>query len=248
MEFSNNVCGTLFDQAFKKLTLPSNLKVGKNTLYMKTNYHQNDEVYSSLRKAKEFETEYNKLVFNSEVESSYLVGDFKVKNDGIIEDLLKGAQRYCGNFSLGRKLTNQTIDASNLTSNGLLFYSGKVKLVKEFNLTKEEVDAISMLRFTPKGANSYAIKINNIDAGFLFSGHYLLKVKDLFKVGVNTLEIEITTSLRNTLGPHHLECGESYSVGTLSFNKEPNVLGWPNSPYNENYCNVIVGLDNIELI
>jgi hypothetical protein len=215
---------------------------------MKTNYHQNDEVYSSLRKAKEFETEYNKLVFNSEVESSYLVGDFKVKNDGIIEDLFKGAQRYCGNFSLGCKLTNQTIDASNLTSNGLLFYSGKVKLIKEFNLTKEEVDAISMLRFTPKGANSYAIKINNIDAGFLFSGHYLLKVKDLFKVGVNTLEIEITTSLRNTLGPHHLECGESYSVGTLSFNKEPNVLGWKNSPYNENYCNVIVGLDNIELI
>ena len=247
-EFSNQAIGTLFDQAFMKLVLPQNLKRGINTLYMKTNYHQDDEVYKSLKKAKKFETEYNKLVFNSEVESSYLLGNFSVTNDGIVENLFKGAKRYHGNFVLGNKLTQQTIDAANLTSNGLLFFSGKVNLTKEFNLTKDEVKAISKLRFTPKGANSFLIKLNGKEAGFLFSGHYIVDVKDLLKTGLNTLEIEVTTSLRNTLGPHHLECGESYSVGTLSFNKEPNVLDWPNNPYNENYCNIEYGLDNIEFL
>ena len=99
-----------------------------------------------------------------------------------------------------------------------------------------------------KDMDSFLIKLNGKEAGFLFSGHYIVNVKDLLKTGLNTLEIEVTTSLRNTLGPHHLECGESYSVGTLSFNKEPNVLDWPNNPYNENYCNVEYGLDDIEFL
>ena len=65
--------------------------------------------------------------------------------------------------------------------------------------------------------------------------------------GENTLEIEMTVSLRNMLGPHHLEEGESYLVHTLSWSKEPNAVGMKNPPYNEHYCFVETGLRNLIL-
>jgi hypothetical protein len=50
------------------------------------------------------------------------------------------------------------------------------------------------------------------------------------------------------LGPHHNEEGESYSVHTLSWLKEPNAVNKKNVPFNENYCLVELGLDDIVLI
>lgn len=60
-------------------------------------------------------------------------------------------------------------------------------------------------------------------------------------------EIELTTSLRNLLGPHHLEEGESYGVHTLSFNREANAVGWPAPAYNPGYCFVKLGLTELVL-
>ncbi|MPN47370.1 hypothetical protein SDC9_194972 [bioreactor metagenome] len=78
-------------------------------------------------------------------------------------------------------------------------------------------------------------------------GFAAVPVVQLIHAGKNTLEIEVTTSLRNLLGPFHLKEGESYGVHTLSFNREANVLGWPAPPYDSGYCMVKLGIDDLEL-
>jgi hypothetical protein len=58
--------------------------------------------------------------------------------------------------------------------------------------------------------------------------------------GDNTLELELTGGLRNLLGPHHLEEGETYAASPGCFFKEPNV--WGCSPWNDDYCLVEFGV------
>lgn len=46
---------------------------------------------------------------------------------------------------------------------------------------------------------------------------YILDISEFVKEGKNRLEIELTNSNRNLLGPHHNPEGESLSVGPGSF-------------------------------
>ena len=240
--------GRFFDQAFRRIALPQKLKYGINTIGMKCRYHQEQIVYDSLEKAKKFETEYNKLTFDSEIECIYLVGNFRVRHDGRIEQLDRQAKRFCGKFILDAPLLNSTVNAADITENGMPFFAGKTTLRQKFNLSAEEAAKAQYLRFRHIGANSYLVKINGINAGFLYAGQFALPVASLLKEGENILEIEMTVSLRNMLGPHHLEEGESYQVLTISWLKEPDAINHNNLPYNENYCFVELGLDKIALL
>lgn len=240
--------GKFFDQAFRRIALPQNLQYGINTIGMKCRFHQDQTLYDSLEKAKKFETEYNKLTYDSEIESIYLVGNFRVEHDGKVEQLNRQAKRYCGKFILGQPLLNSVVNAADIAEDGMTFFAGKTVLKQDFSLTSDEAAKCKYLRFRHIGANSYCVKINGIEAGFLYAGQFALPVGTLLKEGVNTLEIEMTVSLRNMLGPHHNEEGESYTVHTLSWLKEPNASDKPNVPFNENYCFVELGLADITLI
>ena len=240
--------GKFFDQAFRRIALPDNLKYGINTIGMKCRFHQEQIVYDSLEKAKKFETEYNKLTYDSEIENIYLLGNFRVEYSGKVEQLDRQAKRYDGKFALGAPLINSVVNAVDIAENGMPFFAGKTVLKQSFDLTSEEVEKCKYLRFKHIGANSYRIKINGNEAGFLYAGQFVLPVDAMLQEGGNELEIEMTVSLRNMLGPHHLEEGESYSVYTLSWQKEPNAADKKNPPYNENYCFVEIGIDDIELI
>ena len=121
-----------------------------------------------------------------------------------------------------------------------------LSLHKEFELSAAEAAQISILRFSPRGANSYRILLNGVDAGFLYAGKFALNTGRLLKTGKNTLTVELTLSLRNMLGPHHLAEGESYKVTTLSFCKEANAIGWQPPEFADGYCMVDVGMDSLE--
>ena len=88
--------------------------------------------------------------------------------------------------------------------------------------------------------------INGSEAGFVYSaGSNAVPVAGSLKPGSNTLDFELTLSLRNMLGPFHLADGESYWVGTRSFTKE-DVLGRKN-PYVPDYSFVCFGIRDVEL-
>ena len=59
-----------------------------------------DEIYKNIEKVKSFESEKNKLVYDTEIEAIYIIGEFGVKTDGIWEKIDRNAVRYSGAFSI----------------------------------------------------------------------------------------------------------------------------------------------------
>ena len=247
-EFAAVDSGELFDSSFRKIVLPGNIKCGTNVLTMKMRYTQPDGFFDQLEKAKYCETEYNKLTFDTEIESVYLFGDFSVRHNGGAEKLERDAVRYNGNFVLGAPLSGNTLDTADLTAAGMPFFAGKAALTRKCTLTAADVAKIKFLRFVPHGANSYHIKLNGKNIGSCFWEPYVLDVSGALREGENILEIECVTSLRNMLGPHHLEQGEAVAVHTMSFNKAENAVGKKALPYNPGYCVVSLGVEAVELL
>lgn len=240
--------GPAFDIAFRRIALPgAALRPGVNRIGCETVFHQSPEIYEALERAKKFETEYNKLSFDTEIESVYLAGNFTVRHTGRVEPLLREAVRLHGGFELQAPQGERELDASDLTTAGYPFFAGKITLRQEFELSADQAETIRLLRFRPVGANSFRIRINGEEAGMIWRGFPAVPIDRLIHAGTNHLEIELTTSLRNLLGPHHLAEGESYAVNTLSFNREPNAIGRPAPAYNPGYCFVKLGVDGIEL-
>ncbi len=240
--------GPMFDIAFRRIALPgATLRPGVNRIGCETVFHQSPEIHEALERAKKFETEYNKLSFDTEIESIYLAGNFTVRHSGRVEPLLREAERLHGAFELGAPRKDEELDAADLVTAGYPFFAGKLTLRQEFELDADQAEKIRLLRFRPAGANSYRVRINGEEAGMVWHGFTALPVDRLVHAGTNRLEIELTTSLRNLLGPHHLEEGESYAVNTLSFNREPNAIDRPAPPYNPGYCFVKLGVSGLEL-
>lgn len=254
--------GYKFDKAFEIINLPQP-KLGENILTLSMNYCQSSEVFAALRRAQEFETEYNKLVYDMEVESIYLVGNFGVKIENNLTTLairktnydlnvapgvgmFTKAKRYSGNFVLSK--ANETINLNNIVENGYPFFAGKLNVSKMVNLDSEEVEQIRAITFDINGINSLKLKINGKSAGELFYPPFKLDISNLLQVGDNNIELELTISLRNMLGPFHLEEGESGAVHTLSFSKEATSVAWTLPPYNEQYCLVEMGLEKISML
>ncbi|MBQ8753469.1 MAG: hypothetical protein IJZ19_00390 [Lentisphaeria bacterium] len=240
--FEGKDCGYLFDKAFRRITLPGNLKPGRNVLTMKIRYTQPDSLWGSLEAAKVFESEYNKLTFESEVESIYLCGDFAVRHNGVTENMIRNSVRYDGAFTLGKPLSQCELDITDLLKSGLPFFSGVLTVRQQVILSAEEVGRIRFLRFKLWGANSCRVRVNGKDAGICCWEPFAYDLAGLLQEGENTLELELTTSLRNMLGPHHLAEGESYSVHTMSFNKDPNFIDRKPAPYNPGYNFVSFGI------
>jgi hypothetical protein len=66
---------------------------------------------------------------------------------------------------------------------------------------------------------------------------YKLDLASYLREGNNTIEITLVNSLRNMLGPHHCEWGESYEVRPNLFFKEKTIWGSRgNDLWNDGYC------------
>ena len=85
--------------------------------------------------------------------------------------------------------------------------------------------------------------MNSKPVGDILWRPYSLDITPFVKEGENTVEVTLFSSLRNLLGPHHLEIGESYAVTPASFFKEDTVWGsWGKSAWNDGYCFVEFGI------
>lgn len=236
--------GYFRDKSFRKISLGRLLKTGENVISTQLDFAPNSKVYEDLEKAMAFETEKNKLTFDTEIESVYVIGDFAVNTEGEFETLERNAVRYSGEFEISAP--KKEIELSNIEQQGFPFFSGRITLKKTFNLG----NACYGLFLSKKGVNALNVKVNGVSCPSLMWGHLMCDLSDVLCKGENTIELTIVNNLRNMLGPHHLPEGESYFVAPIHFYKRDNVWTkdkWAQTDdgvWNDNYCFAQVGIYN----
>lgn len=89
-----------------------------------------------------------------------------------------------------------------------------------------------------RGINSIAVKVNDLVFNTIIFNNSELDISNALSIGENAIELVLTNNLRNLLGPHHLEEGESYHVGPFSFFKGDTFWSWTGcaEPWNDGYC------------
>jgi len=89
---------------------------------------------------------------------------------------------------------------------GFPFYAGEVSYSQQFSIN--EVNGRYTVSIPDYWYGSVAeIKVNRQSAGYVGYQPFLRDVTDLIKTGTNTVEVIVTGTLKNTLGPHHAGSG-----------------------------------------
>ena len=227
-----------FDQYFACTDISSCVKLGKNEVTLKLDYHQNDYVYHVLY-GNVMESLRNCLVFETEIEAVYLKGSFSVKTDPSKFSFLdNGNGRYecCDPFTLTAQ--SGDVDITNVTKSGYLFYGGKMEFSTVLNYKKDDP---TVLKLTGRYAVC-EVKVNGKPAGTLMFSKYL-DIAEHLTEGENTVTLTICNAYRNLLGPHHRGTIEATSVGPKNFSYENAWNEDKCDDFNPGYTFVRFGLD-----
>ncbi len=234
VEIDQTVAGYFRDKSFKKIDIQKYIREGKNVITYECDFYQSEEFYESLKKAWKHQSERNKLTYDMEIESIYLLGDFSVRTDGEWSALERNAVRYAGDFVIDKAVTE--ISLSSIEKQGFPFFSGELTLEGEIDVQGEK----PVLMLDLKGVNAVRIEIDDFKKTILTDDRVSLQSVGS---GKHKIRLVLINNLRNLLGPHHLEEGEAYSVCPHSFFKDEGVWnnGFVDTQWNEDYCFVIVG-------
>lgn len=233
--------GYFIDRGIEVLKLPESLlREGENEFKINLPFHQSPEIRAHLERAKHFESESNKLYYDSEIEAIYLLGDFQCRAGKITPDQLRTAFAD-GPFILEN--STDTISLGNLLDAGYLFFSGDLNVTQDFELTTEQAALFRTLKFSPCKANSLSVNLNGTTLPLIYTAPYELDISGLLRPGKNTLSLELSTSCRNTLGPMHMTEINPYAVGPSSFLLEPNFIGAKAPNHTDAYGIIDYGLE-----
>ncbi len=201
------------DISFCKTDILPYVLQGENVVEIAARFSQNQHVYDVLYGENVYETELNKLTYDMELESVYLLGDFGVYSQSGYKEGARNSLCTDGPFVLDTAPKQFTHGC--FTTQGLAFFAGKLTVEKELivppNAGKVELD-IGCPR-----AGLVQIQINGKMAGTFLWAPYCCDITSLVQTGTNTVAITLFASNRNLLGPHHHTKGETYSVGPISF-------------------------------
>ena len=112
---------------------------------------------------------------------------------------------------------------------GFPFFAGKMTLEKEIDVPDDSAK-ISVER---KGVQAVKVALGSQEKILLTENEMTVDQP----AGKAVLRLTLTNNLRNMLGPHHLEEGETYFAGPHSFYKEPCVWNLhANKAWDEGYC------------
>ncbi len=234
-------CGYFRDRAFEKLDISGLLHIGENVIETRVRFAQSPAVYENMQKAKQFESEKNKLTFDMEIEAMYLVGDFGVRTDGGFEEIAHDAAFYDGPFVI--TAPTKEVSLSHIERQGYPFFAGELTVEK--TLTLDEGDTALALAFDKTGINAVRINVNGNEVATLLWRPYEADLSPYLQAGDNTVRLTLVNNLRNLLGPHHHTGGELWAVGPGHFYKEPCIwTGYGAVGYTDRYCLVHTSIYN----
>ena len=229
--------GYFADKSFKKIDIADYVQQGENIISFDTDLVQSDVFYEKLRQAYIFESEKNKLSYDMEIEPIYLVGDFSVNTPNEWSQLEHNAFRYPGGFTLDAP--KKTVKLQNLEQQGFPFFSGKMVLEGNINITGEN----PVLVLKKRGINAVKVEIGGVERWMLTDEK--LSLKEFGVQGETKIRLTLVNNLRNLMGPHHLKIGElvRYGTGPHRFFKESCVWnGSPEASWSDEYCFVETGI------
>ncbi len=208
-------CGFYIDSSFRKVDISKYVKSGENNIFLSCIFSQSDKVYKDFYDSFNHTTVCNKLSYEMEIESIYLMGDFGVFTDGEIIPINKKAYKINGNFYIDKPKAEITL--SEIEKQGFMFYSGKITVEKEITLTDNDY----ALKFSNEGVNSVLVNVNGEDVKALIFEPYEVELSKYIKKGKNKIQLTLTNNLRNLLGPHHFKWVEEGYIAPPNFYKEP---------------------------
>lgn len=241
-KFDVKVNGSPIISESSDFNIAQHLVIGENVISLTAIFSPSEKflnAYTTTTTTKS-ENELGKLYFNTEIEALYLVGDFSVKTDGDFRPLDKNAYRYIGDFSI--ESPKETLNISNFHTQGFPFFCGKLCLSKKFNLS----DTQYCIKFAPYGINAVTVIVNGNRIPPVIGEPYEVNLTEFLLKGDNEIEIEISTTMRNLFGPHHIPLGELYTVNTGDYYRGESVWNHMSStPWDENYCFTKFGIESI---
>ena len=233
-------CGCYIDQAFHRINILPYIRKGENVLTMSRSFVQNQHVYDILFGENVHETELNKLTYDSELESVYLLGDFDVYS---LSGYTYGERK--ASFTDGPLVIrdkNNTLVRGDFGEQGYRFFSGVLTVTQTLNIRKEP-DTRYILSFEKPWVPVFKLFCNGQEVRLFGWSDYEIDLTDVLGDGENEIAFELYASNRNLLGPHHYVLGESYFVGPSTFS---NVPGWADPPgidiWKDRYCFVRFGV------
>ena len=168
-----------FDPLFAQTDITKLIKCGRNELKYRIFWHRNDEIKTALFDPDSTESVSNCLTFENEIEPVYLLGDFKVSKERII-----------------RKKDNR-IDIKDITGSGYAHFCGNMKFTAEVTGKRENAYLVVNGDYMV-----YSVTVNGKTiAENVFSKSIPIKLISQKK---NIIELTLTSSMRNFLGPHHV--------------------------------------------
>jgi hypothetical protein len=170
--------------------------------------------------------------YGTEIESIYLIGDFALR--GSDHQMAYDTQRNQSGirpekpvhrFSGFEMVTEPMISSGDLAMEGYPFYSGSFTFETSFDLGMPIEDARYYLEFPLIEAMVLEVMVNGQAFKPLTWSPFRVDVTEALQSEQNILELRMTNSLRNLLGPHHHSWKEMIRVGPSSFSGSG---GFPN--------------------
>lgn len=237
-----DITGYCHDACFKTVNIFKCLKCGENEVSLSCNFIQSDSVYKMLDDIKHFESVKNSLTYDMEIEAVYLKGDFGVYTDNEFEIIERNAVKTKGGFYLGK--SPETVTDGALESQGFPFFAGSIALSKRVYLSENEAEN-AVICFEKLPSIVTDVSVNGMDVGKIMWKPYSVDISKFACEGENEITITLTGSLRNLLGPFHLEEGEIYTALPFYFFHKSSVWGWGdgiNHKWTDDYSFVQNGL------
>ncbi|WPP43237.1 glycosyl hydrolase [Paenibacillus hunanensis] len=231
------------DIAFRKLDIRGLLHEGQNRIVLAGHFANSEATYEAAARAAAFESEGNKLFYDTELESIYILGHFAVQS--MTEYTYEGVDAIYTEGPFQLLEPQDTARTGDLTTEGLLFYAGNVQLTRPLLVTELQPHERVWLVCERPHAVLSRVFMNGQECSTWMWAPYEADITDWLQQGENELTIELLSSCRNLLGPHHHVRGELTMVGPDSFTDQPS---WTDgnfdgdSIYVDRYCMVRFGL------
>lgn len=200
------------DASFCKCDVTGLVERGENVVLIKARYFQREEVYDVLFGEDPMHAKKNKLTYDTELESIYLVGRFGVFCPEGFTSGERNALFAPDHFVI--REAPVSVRRGSLTEQGLAFFAGRVTLSFDADVP---ADAGRVLLSYRQRAAVTHITINGRPVRDVLWALYETDVTDFIHPGQNRISVELVSGSRCLLGPHHYIDGESYFVGPATF-------------------------------